>query len=192
MHIFGEWIARTKSHRYIVIGPDWACVAMTYTVIIIPSVFVSIYFLVNLAETIIYFVLFGLCIFGLTTVFIADPGLVRKYHHARSRHWTYWWVRSHCLACWCFMTWLFIIIGTGHYLFYRDLHQIPPPIGTCFLSLSFADWFFFVFFIRLNALHIALRTVWVYPIRWYTHSPLTIMIIRVIDMLIYWKRNQVS
>lgn len=90
VHIIGEWIARTKSHRYIVIGPDWACVAMTYTVIIIPSVFVSLYLLVNLAETIIYFVLFGLCIFGLTTVFIADPGLVRKYHHARSRHWTYW------------------------------------------------------------------------------------------------------
>lgn len=90
VHIFGEWAARTKSQRYIVIGPDWACVAMTYIVIIVPSTFVSIYLLVNLAEKIIYFILFGLCIFGLTTVFIADPGLVRKYHHARSRHWTYW------------------------------------------------------------------------------------------------------
>ena len=90
VHIFGEWIARTKSMRTIVIGPDWACVAMTYLVIIVPSVFVSIYLLVNLPEQIIYFILLGLCIFGLTTVFIADPGLVRKYHHARSRHWTYW------------------------------------------------------------------------------------------------------
>jgi hypothetical protein len=90
VHIFGEWVARTKAHRYIVIGPDWACVAMTYIVIIVPSIFVSLYLLENLAEKIVYFILFGLCIFGLTTVFIADPGLVRKYHHARSRHWTYW------------------------------------------------------------------------------------------------------
>jgi hypothetical protein len=94
VHIIGEWVSRTKAHRYIVIGPDWACVAMTYIVIITPSVFVAIYLLVNLAEKIIYFILFGLCIFGLTTVFIADPGLVRKYHHARSRHWTYWYTNT--------------------------------------------------------------------------------------------------
>ena len=90
VHIFGEWAARTKSQRYVVIGPDWACVAMTYIVLVVPSSFVSIYLLDNLTEKIVYFALFGLCIFGLTTVFIADPGLVRKYHHARSRHWTYW------------------------------------------------------------------------------------------------------
>lgn len=94
VHIIGEWVSRTKAHRYIVIGPDWACVAMTYIVIITPSVFVAIYLLVNLAEKIIYFILFGLCIFGLTTVFTADPGLVRKYHHARSRHWTYWYTHT--------------------------------------------------------------------------------------------------
>lgn len=89
VHIFGEWIARTKSHRYVVIGPDYLCVAMTYIVIIVPSVFVYLYLLENLAEKIVFFILFGLTVFGLTTVFIADPGLVRKYHHARSRHWTY-------------------------------------------------------------------------------------------------------
>ena len=89
VHIFGEWIARTKSHRYIVIGPDWLCVAMTYIVIVVPSVFVYLYLLENLAEKIVFFILFGLTVFGLTVVFIADPGLVRKYHHARSRHWTY-------------------------------------------------------------------------------------------------------
>jgi hypothetical protein len=90
VHIFGEWVARTKSHRYVVIGPDWACVAMTYIVIVVPSVFVYLYLLENLAEKVVFFVLFGLTVFGLTTVFVADPGLVRKYHHARSRHWTYW------------------------------------------------------------------------------------------------------
>ena len=89
VHIFGEWIAKTKSYRYAVIGPDWPCVMMTYIVIVVPSVFVYIYLLHSLAEEIIFFLLFGVCIFGLTTVFIADPGLVRKYHHARSRHWTY-------------------------------------------------------------------------------------------------------
>lgn len=89
VHILGEWSAKTQSFRYVVIGPDWPCVLMTYVVIIVPSFFVYVYLLHNLVEEVIFFILFGVCIFGLTTVFIADPGLVRKYHHARSRHWTY-------------------------------------------------------------------------------------------------------
>lgn len=144
VHIFGEWIARTKSHRYIVIGPDWACVAMTYTVIIIPSVFVSIYLLVNLAETIIYFVLFGLCIFGLTTVFIADPGLVRKYHHARSRHWTYWWVT--------YLTRLGLRITDTKHHSHQNLHWQSVPI---FLYLTPSSSFNF-----LSCRHV-LSTQWV-------------------------------
>mmetsp|Transcript_15502 Transcript_15502/g.14852 ORF Transcript_15502/g.14852 Transcript_15502/m.14852 type:complete len:298 (+) Transcript_15502:209-1102(+) len=87
--ILGEWMAKTKSHRYIVIGPDYLCVAITHVMIIVPSVFVSLYLLENLAEQIVYFILFGLCILGLTLVFTADPGLLRKFHHARTRHWTY-------------------------------------------------------------------------------------------------------
>lgn len=89
VHIFGEWIAKTKSYRYAVIGPDWLCVMMTYILIVVPSAFVYLYLLHTIAEEVIFFILFGVCVFGLTTVFIADPGLVRKYHHARSRHWTY-------------------------------------------------------------------------------------------------------
>lgn len=89
VHIFGEWMARTKSYRYVVIGPDWLCVIMTYICIVVPSYFVYYYLLHSLAEEIIFFILFGLCIFGLTSVVIADPGLLRKYHHARSRDWTY-------------------------------------------------------------------------------------------------------
>ena len=89
VHIFGEWISKTKSTRMMVIGPDWPCVLMTYIAIVVPSVFVYLYIVHDLAEEIIFFILFGLCIFGLTTVFVADPGLVRKYHHARDRNWTY-------------------------------------------------------------------------------------------------------
>jgi len=91
VHIFGEWTSKTKvtATRFVVIGPDWPCVIMTYIVIVVPSVFVYLYIVDNLAEEIIFFLIFGLCIFGLTTVFIADPGLVRKYHHARDRTWTY-------------------------------------------------------------------------------------------------------
>ena len=89
VHVFGEWVARTKSYRYIVIGPDWLCVLATYVVIVVPSVFVYLYLVHEVAELVVFFVLFGFTIYGLTTVFIADPGLVRKYHHARSRHWTY-------------------------------------------------------------------------------------------------------
>ena len=89
VHILGEWTSKTKASRMVVIGPDWPCVLMTYITIVVPSVFVYLYIVHDLAEEIIFFLLFGLCIFGLTTVFIADPGLVRKYHHARDRNWTY-------------------------------------------------------------------------------------------------------
>ncbi len=89
VHILGEWTARTKSYRYVVIGPDWPCVIMTYIAIIVPSILVYIYLTTGYIEQIIFFILFGLCMLGLTLVVLADPGLVRKYHHARSRHWTY-------------------------------------------------------------------------------------------------------
>jgi hypothetical protein len=89
VHILGEWIAKSKAYRYVVIGPDWPCVVMTYIAIIVPSVLVYVYLAFTLAEQIVFYVLFSICLFGLTAVFLADPGLVRKYHHARSRHWTY-------------------------------------------------------------------------------------------------------
>jgi hypothetical protein len=89
VHIFGEWTSRGDSFRYIVIGPDSGFVFVTYALVVVPSVFIYLYLLENLAEKIVFFILFGFTVFGLTTVFIADPGLVRKYHHARSRHWTY-------------------------------------------------------------------------------------------------------
>ena len=101
-------LAKSKSYRYAVIGPDWPCALLTYVVIIVPSIFVYLYLVRNIfiiqslthslililqvyttAEKIIFFIVFGLTIFGLTSVFVADPGLVRKYHHARTRHWTY-------------------------------------------------------------------------------------------------------
>ena len=89
VHILGEWVARTKSYRYVVIGPDWPCVLMTYIAIIVPSVLVYVYLASGYIEQIVFYALFGLCMLGLTLVVLADPGLVRKYHHARSRHWTY-------------------------------------------------------------------------------------------------------
>ncbi len=87
--ILGEWVSRTKSHRNIVIGPDWPCVIMTYVVIGVPSVFVYLYILHNWVEMVVFFVLLAIVLFGLTAVFLADPGLVRRYHHARTRQWTF-------------------------------------------------------------------------------------------------------
>lgn len=87
--VLGEWVSKTKSHRYVVIGPDWPCVIMTYVVICVPSVFVYLYLLHNTVEFIIFFLVLAMTIFGLTSVFLADPGLVRKYHHARTRQWTF-------------------------------------------------------------------------------------------------------
>ena len=47
------------------------------------------YLAVLLVEQIIFDIVFAICIFGLTAVITADPGLDRKYHHARTRNWTY-------------------------------------------------------------------------------------------------------
>lgn len=89
VHVFGEWIARTTSQRYAVIGPDWPCILVTYVIIIVPAILVYYYLTLYVAEKIMFDILFAVVIFGLTAVVSADPGLVRKYHHARSRHWTY-------------------------------------------------------------------------------------------------------
>ncbi len=87
--VLGEWVSKTKSHRHMVIGPDWPCVIMTYVVICVPSVFVYLYLLNNTVEYVVFFIVLATTIFGLTSVFLADPGLVRKYHHARTRQWTF-------------------------------------------------------------------------------------------------------
>ena len=39
----GFRLAKSKSYRYAVIGPDWPCVLLTYVVIIVPSIFVYLY-----------------------------------------------------------------------------------------------------------------------------------------------------
>lgn len=62
---------------------------MTYVAIIVPTVLIYIYVLQDQVESYIYDILLAIVLFGLTAVVTADPGLVRKYHHARSRHWTY-------------------------------------------------------------------------------------------------------
>jgi len=89
VHVIGEWRSSKKLRRYIVIGPDWPCVMITYLAIIIPSIVVEIYLVSEQTETIIYCVLLGTCILALTGVFIADAGMVRKYRYARTRYWTY-------------------------------------------------------------------------------------------------------
>lgn len=50
----GEWVAKTKSFRYAVIGPDWPCVLVTYVFIIVPSVCAYVYLVQNLIEEVIY------------------------------------------------------------------------------------------------------------------------------------------
>ncbi len=89
LHIFGEWTTRYKAYRYVVVGPDILWVLLTYIVIIVPSFFIYKYFVIEKIERIIFLVILGICIFGLTSAVLIDPGLVRKYHHARSRKWTF-------------------------------------------------------------------------------------------------------
>jgi hypothetical protein len=76
--ILGEWVAKTKSYRYAVIGPDWPCVLITYVFIVIPGVFSYLYLVHNIVEEVLFFLLFGICLFGLTTVVFIDPGLGKR------------------------------------------------------------------------------------------------------------------
>ena len=90
VHIFFEWVSKTKSVRYVVIGPEWQCLAVTYIVIIVPSALAEIYLIQNEIERIVFLVVISFSILGLFMVSTVDPGLGRTYHHARSRRWTYW------------------------------------------------------------------------------------------------------
>eukprot|EP01038_Epipyxis_sp_PR26KG_P011251 gene11251-15096_t len=87
--IIGEIISSTKYFRYIVIGPDWPCALITVTMVILGSTLIYIYLTHNQTEQIIFIILLTSTLVGLFTVMFADPGLVRRYHHARSRHWTW-------------------------------------------------------------------------------------------------------
>jgi hypothetical protein len=89
VHVLGEWSTKSKAYRYIVIGPDIFWIILTYVLIMLPSYFIYVYYVQSELELIFYFVILGICIFSLTSSVLIDPGLVRKYHHARSRRWTY-------------------------------------------------------------------------------------------------------
>ena len=96
VHIFFEFPANQQkglkvleSFKLIVIGPDYPCVIMTYILIFAPYILLKHFLVRNYIENIIYFILLGLCAFSLTTVAISDPGLLRRYHHARTHGWTY-------------------------------------------------------------------------------------------------------
>ena len=139
--ICGEWTSRTKSHRYLVVGPDWPCVIMTYVAIIVPSVFVYLYLLENVVEKVIYFIILASTVFGLTAVFLADPGLVRKYHHARTRMWTF------CDHCESFRppgsvhcsTCQVCIAGYDHHCPVRNFVSLFN-LGLFLVSLFVVDW----------------------------------------------------
>mmetsp|Transcript_17371 Transcript_17371/g.17458 ORF Transcript_17371/g.17458 Transcript_17371/m.17458 type:complete len:212 (+) Transcript_17371:136-771(+) len=89
VHVIGEFKSAKKLRRYIVIGPDWPCVLITYIAIIVPSILIEIFLIADHTESIVYYVLLGICLLSLTIVFFADAGMVRKYKYARTRYWTY-------------------------------------------------------------------------------------------------------
>jgi len=94
LNIFFEWQSKkAAASRLIVLGPDWLCVLLTLVLTIVPSVFVYMYVLKNLPETIVFYCVVGLVLISLLVVIISDPGLVRKYHHARDNKWTFC---AHC------------------------------------------------------------------------------------------------
>jgi hypothetical protein len=89
MHIAGEWTFRSEAFRLMVIGPDVMYSFATLCLIVIPSMLMYKYVVEKAIANIVYTCLFVLCLGSFIGVFISDPGLLRKYNHARSAKWTY-------------------------------------------------------------------------------------------------------
>lgn len=87
--IIGEWLSRSKGYRLIVLGPDWPCALGTLLLLLITTWLVFRYGVKTNIEQIVFGVIALLTVFTFFSVFISDPGLMRKYHHARSRQWTF-------------------------------------------------------------------------------------------------------
>ncbi len=87
--IIGEWLSRSKGYRLIVLGPDWPCAMCTLLLLLLNTWMVFNYCAKTNIEQIVFGVIALLTVFTFLTVFVSDPGLMRKYHHARSRQWTF-------------------------------------------------------------------------------------------------------
>lgn len=87
--IIGQKVVKTNIFRYLVIGPDFKFVIITYAVILIPTIFTYLILIENIIEEILFSFIFVLTILSLTITVLIDPGLVRKYHNARTRFWTF-------------------------------------------------------------------------------------------------------
>ncbi len=89
LHILGEWAYKSEAYRLMVIGPDLAYAAATFTIIVGPTVVAYLFLLKATWAVVVYSVLFAVCISSFLILFVSDPGLLRKYNHARNTKWTY-------------------------------------------------------------------------------------------------------
>ncbi len=89
VHIFGEWVHRSEAFRVLVIGPDISYSIATVVLIVVPSILAYLFILDHYVESLIYSIILAICLTSFAGVFFADPGLLRKYNHARSAKWTY-------------------------------------------------------------------------------------------------------
>jgi hypothetical protein len=87
--IIGEWLSRSKGYRLMVLGPDWPCAFGTFILLLFTTWLMFHYCVTTNVEQIMFGVIASLTLFTFLSVFISDPGLMRKYHHARSRQWTF-------------------------------------------------------------------------------------------------------
>lgn len=89
LHIISEWTYKSESYRIAVIGPDYLYAFATLLFILLPSIFAYMFLLVATWSVVVYTMLFVVCMVSFFRIFISDPGILRKYNHARSSKWTY-------------------------------------------------------------------------------------------------------
>ena len=89
LHIIGEWVHKSEAYRIMVIGPDLAYAAATFTTIVGPTIAAYLFLLAATGAVVVYSVLFAVCMTSFLVLFVSDPGILRKYNHARNTKWTY-------------------------------------------------------------------------------------------------------
>lgn len=89
LYILLEWLSNSKSIRVFIIGPDWVYYLLFLFVLGSFWLFVnricSSFYVLKL----IYSLVTILILFSSLCSFLYDPGVLRRYHHARSKFWTY-------------------------------------------------------------------------------------------------------
>jgi hypothetical protein len=89
VNIFFEWTYKSEAIRMLVIGPDVMFPFFSMVLITGPAIVAYIYLLDTVWKMTLFTIFLTLVYIGFFLTYTQDPGMMRKYHHARTTKWTY-------------------------------------------------------------------------------------------------------